>query len=175
MQALTDRERAWVLAMVAFGGSPKLAAKAAGYGAIGTPEQMDAACRTAASRLTRSPKVQEAVHEEAENRLKSGALLATEALSDLVANTSSKFHFKAIQEMLARNDILNPVTRQEIKVKREVLTEPEMEQKIDLLIHRLHSMGVLPDPARGAPRIIDATFEVVETGAPTLAGLEDFF
>jgi hypothetical protein len=168
MSALTERERAWVLAVVALGGKPKEAAAAAGYGAQGTAEQKDNAQRQAASRLNRSPKVQAAVIEEAESRLKSGALLASEAMLSMVEDPLSKHHFKAVKELIERTQ--GPVVqKQEIVVKREVLTDAQLDQRIQLLQQRLASAGLLPPPARG--EVVDVEFEP----APSTAGLEDLF
>jgi phage terminase small subunit len=168
MFALNERERAWVLAVVALGGSGKEAAAAAGYGAVGTPEARDNAQRQAASRLNRSPKVQAAIIEEAENRLKSGALLATEALMSMVKDTTSKHHFKAVQ-MLHDRSIGPVVQRQEIVVKKTHLTDAEIDQKIQMLQASLAKAGLLPPPAREI--VVDAEFEP----APSTDGLEDLF
>jgi hypothetical protein len=168
MSACTERERAWVLAVVALGGSGREAAAAAGYGQQGTPEQRENAQRQAASRLNRSPKVQAAIIEEAESRLKAGALLATEALMAMVTDTTSKHHFKAVQMLHDRS--IGPVTqRQEIVVKRTILTDDQLNQRIQLLQQRLASAGLLPPPIQRP--IVDAEFEP----APSTDGLEDLF
>lgn len=167
MSALNDRERAWVLAVVRLGGKGREAAAAAGYGNVGTAEQRENAQRQAASRLNRSPKVQAAIIEEAESSLKSGALLATEALMAMVTDTTSKHHFKAVQ-MLHDRSIGPTVQRQEVVIKRAVLTDAQIDQRIQLLQQRLAKAGLLPPPARV---ITDAEFEV----APSTEGLEDLF
>lgn len=120
MQALTGNQRAFVIALVELGAkNPTQAAMMAGYG--GT----DAARRTAAKELMRNPKVLDAIREEADKRLRSGALLAASRLIEIASNPLDLNSFKACVELLNRADLI-VATKHEVTVTDNRTTDEVM-------------------------------------------------
>ena len=169
MQALNDRERAYVVALVTAGGSEVQAALAAGYGEDSpTHDDRMNAANQAAWRLRRKPTILAAMKEEAEKRLHAGVVLASEALIAMVKDPLNKHHFKAVDRLLAHSGLII-ATRHEVDVKHTVVpqTDEELLARIKVLSQRI---GV--DPATLLPAPIDAEFTVVDT-AGSMEGLED--
>lgn len=101
MRELTIPQQRFVVALVELGARNNTqAAMMAGYG--GT----DAARKVAAKVLMRSPKVLAAIREEADKRLRSGALLAASRLYELIDSNDEKVALKASIETLNRSDLI---------------------------------------------------------------------
>lgn len=101
MLAITPNQRRFVVALLETGGTDEtLAARMAGYG--GT----DIAARTAAYRLAHNPKVQAAIREEADRRLRAGAVLGASAIREIAGDKMHKDRFKAAVELLNRSGLI---------------------------------------------------------------------
>lgn len=161
MQVLTKNQRAFVIALVECGAkNPTEAAMIAGYG--GT----DAARKTAAKELMRNPKVLDALREEADKRLRSGALLAASRLIEIAGNPLDINSFKACVELLNRADLI-VATKHEVKVTDNRTTDDVMATILSLAkrnnIDPKTLLGYNP-----AEKIVEAEFTEATT-----AGLED--
>lgn len=100
MQALpTEKMRAFVYAMLDSGGSNQTACYQAAYGYTGQSEQWH---RVNAHQLAHDERIQAAMFEEAQRRLKSGAILAVSELLKIAANGENKDKTKAIGMILDR-------------------------------------------------------------------------
>lgn len=136
MRALSQSQRRFVLALLETGAQDNtVAAGMAGYG--GT----EGSRKVAAHRLAHNPKVQAAIKEEADRRLRAGALLAASALVEIAGNSMHKDRFKASVELLNRAGLV-------VRTEHKVIVEDnrlsdEIEQGIIALAQRI---GV--DPTR---------------------------
>lgn len=159
MQALSPPQRAFVIALLETGArDDHLAAKMAGYG--GT----DGATRVAAFRLAHNPKVQAAIKEEADRRLRAGAILAASALVDIASDTRHKDRYKAAVELLNRAGLIVQ-TEHKVIVEDNRLTD-EIEAGIIALAQRLNVdptklLGTQSKAARKA-EAVDAEFTEVD-------------
>ena len=165
MQALSINQRAFVIAMLTTGAQDgTVCAAMAGYG--NTQESR----WVASHRLMHNPKVLAAIKEEADRRLRSGAILAASALVEICADTRHKDRFKAAQELLNRAGLL--VETQHRVIVEDHRTDKEIEQAIVLMAKR-HGL----DPAKllgYTTKPIDAEFTEVEDDAPMSSdGIED--
>lgn len=159
MLALTEAQRAFVIALVTTGGGNNAQAAAiAGYGGS------DVAQRVAGHHLAHNPKVQEAIREEAEKRLRSGALLGASVLIEVAMDPLHKDRVKAAESLLNRSGLLVE-TQQKITVEHiDSRSTAEIQRQTLALAERL---GVkLPQIES---RVIDAECEEVGT----LEGLDD--
>lgn len=101
MRALTMPQRAFVVAMCETGGQDhSKAALMAGYG--GTENST----KVAACRLAHDPRVLEAIREEAEKRLQSGAILGASVMVEIAMDKLHKDRFKAADNLLNRAGLL---------------------------------------------------------------------
>jgi hypothetical protein len=160
MLALTPARRAFVIALVETGTKDQsLAAAMAGLG--GT----DNARRVVGSRLMRLPTVLAAIREEADRRLRSGALLAASRLYELVMSRDEKIAFKASVELMNRAGMMVE-TQHRVIVENDTRSAAQIQEQVMGLFKKLHPGQSVP--AALAPPV-DAEFEVVSSDD----GIED--
>jgi phage terminase small subunit len=136
MLALTPPRRRFVVALLETGTDDNsLAASMAGFG--GTQDSK----WQAGHRLSRDPKVQAAIKEEADRRLRGGMILAASALREIVASPTHKDRFKAAVELLNRGGLIVQ-TEHKVIVEDNRLSD-EIEAGIIAMAQRI---GV--DPTR---------------------------
>jgi phage terminase small subunit len=136
MRKLNERQRAFVFAMLQFGTKNNTrAAIAAGYKE--NPNDSNAICVTAYW-LAHHPGVQEAIMEEAEKRLKAGAIMAVNHLLEIADDTSAdkKDRLKAVEMILNRSG-LHAKTEHKVAVTHTDATSDEMIKRIELLAGNL--------------------------------------
>lgn len=101
MSALAPKQRAFVRALVVAGArSPSKAAQIAGYGGG------DHAAAQRAYENMRNPKVLAAIREEADKRLRGGALLGAAVIEEIASDPMHKDRFRAAIELLNRSDLI---------------------------------------------------------------------
>ncbi len=167
MRALDPRRRAFVVAMIE---APSLsytqAAIRAGYS--GT----EVSLRVQAHRLAHSERVLAAYHEEAEKRLRAGAILGASVLVQIASNEMHKDQLKAAGMLLNRigfhektehKHVVERAT-DDVEVKRQVVALAK-ELGLDPRVFLGKNAQM---PALEAP--VDADFEVIESSTE---GLED--
>jgi phage terminase small subunit len=150
MLALTVSQRAFVSAYVEKGGQNQAeAAREAGYG--NTPSST----ANTASTLLRNPKILGAIREEADKRLKSGAILAASVLVEIAMNPQHRDQYKAAVELLNRAGlVVEGVSRVIVEDHRTV---EEIERRIRNLAEKV---GI--DPERLLGTVEDVEYEEVE-------------
>jgi phage terminase small subunit len=99
MRALGDRQREWVLRYISNGGNGPEAAISIGC----TPGNT---AYIYSSRNSRDPKVLDAIREEAEKRIKVGAVMAMDVMLEIMNNPTHKDRFKAAQEVANRSGLI---------------------------------------------------------------------
>ena len=159
MLALSKPMRCFVVALLETGGiDATRAAGAAGYGGTQNSQWQ------AAHRLSHNPKVMLAIKEEADKRLRAGAILAASALVEICGDVRHKDRFKAAQELLNRAGLI--VQTEHKVIVEDNRTTDEIEQAIILLARR---NGIDPTkllgPANKAAQkaeAIDGEFEEVD-------------
>ena len=157
MLALNDRQRAFVTAMLDFGGRDNTkAARAAGYEDLPGSSTI----RVTAHRLAHDPRIQEAIREEAEKRLKTGAIMAVNTLLDIAddATTEKKDRLKAI-EMIMNRTGLHATSEQKVTVTRTDMTGDAMIARITQLAK---SQGLDPQKLLGHMAPVEAEFVEVQ-------------
>lgn len=159
MSALREQQRAFVEYHVATGGRNAGVAYMAAY-----PECTKEACRAAASRLMRDPRVLAAFREEADKRVQGHTILATDLLMTIAENPQHKDQFRAIVEILNRAGMI-VATRHEVEV-----TDNRSTEEIISLVKRLAEKANLPveQLLGNSSGAIDAEFEELSN-----EGLED--
>jgi phage terminase small subunit len=162
MQELTELQRRFVLAYLEGGGrSAKAAAVSAGYGG-GTH-----ACEVRGFEAMRNPKVLKAMREEADKRLRSGALLAASGLIEIAQDTHHRDRFKAIESLLNRAGLI--VQTQHKVVIEDTRTEAEVIERVGALATQL---GLDPRSVlKSVGVVIDGEFSEVKPEET----LDDFF
>lgn len=111
MKALNPRQRAFVISMLETGkNNNMLHAKNAGYS--GT----DQALAVTGYRLSHDDRIQAAVHEEAQRRLNSAAVIATSRVVSLLDSNDEKIQLKAA-EMLFNRTGLHAKTEHKVTVE----------------------------------------------------------
>lgn len=160
MRALTDGQKRFVIAMLETGGANVTrAAVMAGYGEIGAQQT--------GSRLQHQPSIQIAMREEAEKRLRAGAILGASVIIEIAADPSHKDRFKAAERLLGQAGLgIETVQRHIIEDHRK---DNEIEDAIIMMAKR-HGL----DPAKLLGKkadVVDAEFTEVDEGS--MAGLED--
>ena len=159
MKKLNDRQRAFVTAMLDFGGRDNTkAAKAAGYGNPDNPDRN--ALHVIAHRLAHDPNIQEAIKEEGIKRLNASTIMAVNTLLDIADDpaTEKKDRLKAI-EMIMNRTGLHATTEHKVNVTHTDPTSDEMVKRITLLAQK---QGLDPAKLLGGPTV-DAEFtEVVD-------------
>jgi phage terminase small subunit len=157
MLRLNDRQRAFVTAMLDFGGRDNTkAAEAAGYSADNRNS-----LRRIAYRLAHDPNIQEAIREEGTNRLNSATIMAVNTLLDIAddPSTEKKDRLKAV-EMIMNRTGLHATTEHKVAVTRTDLTGDAMIARITQLAK---SQGLDPQKLLGrAAPAQDAEFTEVE-------------
>jgi len=162
MLALHPKARMFVIALVEYGGDATKAAAHAGYSANGNLQSV-MACRNMAN-----PKVLAAIREEADKRIRGGALLGASTLIQLTmsADTDS-VKLKAAVELLNRTG-LSFVQKHEV-VHKDERSDRELEAYITMIArkHGLTPASLLGyDPDK---ETIEGEFEEVNGSE----GLED--
>lgn len=172
MRKLSPQQRSFVYAMTACGGNMTRAALAAGYGAGSeTEKQREKAARVAGSRLASEPKVLEAIKEEAEKRLHSGALIAASTLLEIVGDPLHKDRLKAASQLLDRAGLIIE-TKHTVNVTHSGADRETVARITDLAT----KLGLDPKALLGQTGpIIDAEFEEVprEADPPEAPAPED--
>ena len=158
MRKLNDRQRAFVVAMLDFGGLDNTkAAEAAGYLEDGGNRN---SLRRTAYRLAHDPDIQEAIREEGQARLNGAGIMAVNTLLEIANNvaTEKKDRLKAV-EMIMNRIGMSAKTEHNVNVTRKDLTSDEMIKRIGMLAGKL---GVDPQKLLGGPAV-DAEFTEVDT------------
>ena len=156
MRKLNERQRAFVVAMLDFGGLDNTrAARAAGYGDGGS----GAGIRVTAHRLAHDPDIMEAIREEGQARMNSAGIMAVNTLLEIAnaVDTEKKDKLKAI-EMIMNRIGMSAKTEHQVNVTRKDLTSDEMIKRIGMLANKL---GVDPQKLLGGP-VVEAEFTEVE-------------
>lgn len=166
MAELTPKQQKFVRAMLETGGHNHMrCAQAAGF--TGNANTL----RVTGHRLAHDTKVLAALREEADKRIRTGAVLGASVLLEIAGNPTHKDRYKAAVELLNRSG-LQVVTEHKVTVDRGG-SEKQMIDRIGAMATQL---GIDPKQLLGG--FIDATFEEVkpkELEAPfdPNAGLED--
>jgi phage terminase small subunit len=150
MQELTIPQRAFVVAYCEGGGTDATAAAlAAGYGTT------DGSARTIGATMLRKPRILAALREEADKRLKAGAIVASSVLVEVAADPMHRDRYKAAVELLNRAGlVVEGVSRVIVEDHRTV---EEIERRIGELCERL---GI--DKERLMGTVIDAEYEEIK-------------
>lgn len=155
MIALNPQQRAFVFAYVETGGQDATrAALMAGYSMTN-----DNARRVTAHRLAHDPRVQAAIKEVADARLRQGAILGAEVLIAIAGDPTHKDRMKAAVELLNRSGLLvtptvNHVHRSEDDVDR-----------VQRIVNMATQLGLDPRELLGSAGVtVDAEFKVVQNG-----------
>lgn len=170
MGELTPLQRRFVIAMCETGGGNASLA----YRMAGPTTVNENTIKVAAHHLLHQDKVLKAIREEADRRVRSGALLGASALQEIAMDSTHKDRFKAASALLDRSG-LGLIQRTEV-----THVHKNDEEAIDRIRTLAKVLGVdaqkllghagvkTSAPAREAP--IDAEFEVVTSSTD---GLED--
>lgn len=169
MLAITENRRGFVVAMLETGGQNHAqAAFAAGFGGA-----MESA-KVAACVMMRDPLVLAAMREEADRRLRSGAILGASVLVEIASNQMHKDRLKAATELLNRSGLIVEQTHRVIHEDNR--SDAELERAVLAMATKygMDPAKLLGDATKKvavAANAIDAEFVEVElTGAE---GLED--
>lgn len=155
MKRLNDRQRAFVCAVIEMGGiNHTRAALAAGYG---NGKIENAAVQ--GNRLIHDEDVLNAVQEEAQRRLRSGAIMSVQTLLEIASDVGAenKDRLKAVEMILNRSG-LHATTEHHVKVEHRDTTDEAMVAKIKLLAK---NQGLDPVKLLGSAGVIDAEFKEV--------------
>lgn len=158
MRAILPKQRAFVLALLDIGGQDNSkAAGLAGYG--GTP----GSTRVQAHRLAHDPAILEAIKEEANKRLHSGAILGASVLLEIAKDPLHKDRLKAANALLDRGGLM-VATQHKVTVEHTA-KDADVIQQIKAFAVEL---GIDPIKLLGsAGVVIDAEFTPVETAVET--------
>ncbi len=163
MLDLTEPQRQFVLHYLANGGiNSAEAARRAGYG--NNPDSQ----AVAASKMLRQPRILAALREVADQRLRSGAVLAASALVEIAGDPLHKERFKAANELLNRAGlVVEGISRVIVEDHRTV---EELERRIVSMAERL---GI--DPARllGQSTVIEGDFTELESAVEAIHNAGD--
>jgi len=153
MKELTLPQRAFVLAFANFGGTNQgEAARLAGYGSANDV----GAASDQAYALLRSPRILVALREEADKRLKAGAILAASVLSEIATDVHHRDRYKAAVELLNRAGlVVEGVSRLIVEDHR---TTEEITRRVVSLAVKL---GIDPTKLLGND-VIDADYTEVD-------------
>lgn len=162
MRDLTVPQRMFVIAYSEQGGvNATEAARLAGYGG---PESN----RTSreGERLLRMPRILAALREEADKRLKSGAILAASVLVEIAMDPIHKERYKAAVELLNRAGlVVEGISRVIVEDHRTV---EEIERRIRDLAEKV---GIDPERLLGMQTVEDVEYTEMEE---TVAGIHRF-
>jgi hypothetical protein len=157
MGALTDRQRAFVLAMIERPGITQTeAARVAGYSDVGD------AAKVRGFYLAHNPAVQAAIREEAGKRLNSASLLAANVLVEILGSDDipAKERLKAAGMLLDRTGF---AAVQKIDVTRKDEGGANVLDQIKRLAEKL-SVPVQQLLSKPAAPVVDAEFSEVKDG-----------
>jgi len=147
MLDLTEKQQRYVIALLETGGTNETqAALMAGYGT---------GYETRAYELSRNPKVLAALREEADKRLRSGALLAASKLIEIAMDKQHKDQFKACTELLNRGGLI--VQTQHKLIIEDTRSDDEVIKRVASMAK---SMGMDPKAvlANVGVEYVDAEF-----------------
>ena len=151
MQELAAKQQLFVVALVEYGGDATKAAAHAGYSANGNLQSV-MACRNMSN-----PKILAAIREEADKRIRGGALLGASVLIELTKSADTDaVRLKAAVELLNRTG-LSFVQKHEVTHKDE-RSDRELEAYITM-VARKH--GLQPASLLGYDPV-DAEFEEMD-------------
>lgn len=156
MQALTDRQRVFVLALVE---DPLMsraeAARVAGY------SDSSEAAKVSAHRLMHDNRVIEALHEQAGKRLWSISLKAAHRVDQMLDSEDDKVALKAAVSVLDR---VGFGAQQNININQTVRDESAkgLEDRIRRAAAALLKLGSNPGELLGLPEPVDAEFSEVK-------------
>lgn len=160
MRNLNERQRAFVVAMIEMGGiNYTRAALAAGYG-NGNVKSAE----VQGNRLAHDEHILAAIHEEAQRRMRSGAIMAVQTLLEISSNpgAENRDRLKAVEMILNRSG-LHAVTEHNVKVEHRDITDEGMIKRIKLLAEK---QGLDPMKLLGSAGLtIDAEFKDVTNEA----------
>lgn len=167
MAALTDPQKRFVIAMLETGAQNVTnAAIMAGYSPNSAQQY--------GSRLQHIPAVQLAMREEAEKRLRAGALLGASVMIEIASNSQHKDRFKAADRLLGAAGLaVESVSRHIIEDHR---TDSELTEFIRAIAQR---NGLDPAKLLGKGEVVDAEFSEIdprdrsEEIEGSMEGLED--
>lgn len=165
MSACTAQERDFVIALLETGARDATkAAVIAGYGA----ERHDSA-KQAAWRLAHRPRVQAAIREEADKRIRTGTILGASVLMEIAMNSQHKDQYKAAVELLNRGGLI-VATKHEVEVTDNRTTQTLLARVHELAARLNLDPRMLLGQAANTP-VVDAEWEDVDEGSTD--GLED--
>ena len=170
MSELNDRQRAFVDAMLEFGGHIKKALVIAGYSTTGHHAQ--------GTRLMHHPKVLAAIREEADRRFKAGAILSSSVIMEIASDPTHKDRFKAAVELANRAGLI-VATQHNVKVEH-TRDDAAMIARITELAGRLgldaaqmlKAAGVKQLPSPLAQETVEQ-LEPIDVEPQSFNGLED--
>jgi hypothetical protein len=137
MKALpTDRHRAFVRALYTVRPGWGARVKAAKLAGFGTPTSTPQSMATIASRLSHDERVLEAIREEDEKHIRSGAPLAIAALSRLIETPSAKDHVRGIALVLDRTHPAESVVNVKLDATPALKATAEVLERIAVLAAR---------------------------------------
>jgi phage terminase small subunit len=164
MEALTDMQRQFVLALIQSGCSQSKAAELAGY--RGGPNTWKAV----GWKLAHDARVQAAIHEEAQKLIRTTSVMAIKVIEELASNPKVKpeVRLKAATELLNRSG-LHAHSEHIVKVEHQLDERQQIERVRELALR----LGMDPRAVLGSAGIVDAEFEVISGPEFSSAGLED--
>lgn len=162
MRDLTDKQRRFVIAMCETGGANYAkSARMAGY------QGNDNVMRVQGHRLAHDEKILRALREEADRRVRSGALLGASVLIEIANDPLHKDRFKAADRLLERAGLL--VVQTNKTIHEHTVNDEDVKLKIMAACKELglDPRKFLGDAVPGAlPAPIDAEFTVVDPNVP---------
>jgi phage terminase small subunit len=130
MRSLTPPQRRYVIAWLDGASDQSQAARMAGYG------NSDGAVRVAGHRLQHNPKISAALREEADRRMRGGAILAASALIEICSDKFHKDRFKAAVELANRAGLVVE-TQHRVTVEQDSRTVDQIKQDVLALLQRV--------------------------------------
>lgn len=155
MKKLNERQRAFVVAMLEFGGTDNTkAARAAGYSDSG-----GSSIRAQAYRLAHNDDILSAIKEEGQKRLSSSSIMAVNNLLDIANDmgTEKKDRLKAIEMILNRTGF-HATSEHKVAVTHKDETTDDQVKRLTVLAK---TMGIDPQRLLGT-LVTDAEYVEVE-------------
>jgi phage terminase small subunit len=161
MEALTDKQRQFVLALLQTGCSNAKAAQLAGY--AGNSDVL----KSMGWRLSHDARIQAAIHEEAEKLIRTTAPMAIGVMTAIAQDPAvdPKDRLKAAVELLNRSG-LHAHTEHKITVERQSKTAAELIKEIQAMAGDL---GLDASKLLYGAGVVDADFQVIEAPADASA------
>lgn len=131
MRELTEMQRSFVVGYLDYGGRPGKAPDAARDAGYSTHN--DNVLKSNASRLLHMPKIIRAIKEEADLRLRTGAILGASVLIEIAGDANHKKQYNAAVELLNRSDLI-------VAERKEIIVDDKRPGK-DELVERVHSLA----------------------------------